>query len=300
MVTTDTQRTMGVRFAKAGKIQYFDPGDDEFENNDYVVADTANGVEIGWVVIAPDQVVMAKFKGALSAIVRKASPDDLQTRDRLSQRADELIQEAKSIARELRLRMKLVQAIFSLDETLVVVTYTAEDRVDFRQLIRRLGRTTDAKVELREVGPRDEAKVVDGIGRCGRTLCCSTWLTEFSPVTMKMAKEQDLPLSPPGLAGQCGRLRCCLRYEYDQYREMKRGLPKIGATINTSQGEAVVVVGHPLKQTVTVRLEEGGWTEISMAEIEKAAETPPPPPRPEKAPGPERAPRPPRRHRPRR
>ena len=293
MVTTDT-RTMGVRFAKAGKIQYFDPGDEEFETNDYVVADTANGVEIGWVVIAPDQVVMAKFKGALSAIVRKASPDDLQTRDRLSQRADELIQEAKSIARELRLRMKLVQAIFSLDETLVVVTYTAEDRVDFRQLIRRLGRATNAKVELREVGPRDEAKVVDGIGRCGRTLCCSTWLTEFSPVTMKMAKEQDLPLSPPGLAGQCGRLRCCLRYEYDQYREMKRGLPKIGATINTSQGEAVVVVGHPLKQTVTVRLEEGGWTEISMAEIEQAAETPPPPPRPESAP------RPPRRRRPRR
>ena len=200
MVTTDT-RTMGVRFAKAGKIQYFDPGDEEFETNDYVVADTANGVEIGWVVIAPDQVVMAKFKGALSAIVRKASPDDLQTRDRLSQRADELIQEAKSIARELRLRMKLVQAIFSLDETLVVVTYTAEDRVDFRQLIRRLGRATNAKVELREVGPRDEAKVVDGIGRCGRTLCCSTWLTEFSPVTMKMAKEQDLPLSPARARG---------------------------------------------------------------------------------------------------
>ena len=275
MVTTDTRRTMGVRFAKAGKIQYFDPGDETFETNDHVVGETANGLEIGWVVIAPDQVLMTKFKDTPPPIVRRASPEDLQMRDRLGRRADELLQEAKSIARELRLRMKLVQAVYSLDESLVVITYTAEDRVDFRQLLRRLGRTATAKVELREVGPRDEAKVVDGIGRCGRTLCCSTWLTEFSPVTMKMAKEQDLPLSPPGLAGQCGRLRCCLRYEYEQYRELKRGLPKIGATVKTSHGEAVVVVGHPLKQTVTVRLEEGGWTEVPMDEIERASAPPP-------------------------
>lgn len=270
MVTTEKPTTMGVRFAKAGKIQYFDAGDETFETNDYVVGETATGIEIGWVVIAPDQVLMTKFKDTPPPIVRKASPEDLRARDRLAQRADQLFQEAKSIVRELRLPMKVVQATFSLDEARVVVTYTAEDRVDFRQLLRRLGRTANARVELREVGPRDEAKVVDGIGRCGRTLCCSTWLTEFSPVTMKMAKEQDLPLSPPGLAGQCGRLRCCLRYEYEQYREMKRGLPKIGATVKTSHGEAVVVVGHPLKQTVTVRLEEGGWTEIPMAEIEQA------------------------------
>ncbi len=276
MVTTEKPKTMGVRFAKAGKIQYFDPGDETFETNDYVVGETATGIEIGWVVIAPDQVLMTKFKETPPPIVRKASPEDLQARDRLAQRADQLFQEAKSIVRELRLPMKVVQATFSLDEARVVVTYTAEDRVDFRQLLRRLGRTANARVELREVGPRDEAKVVDGIGRCGRTLCCSTWLTEFSPVTMKMAKEQDLPLSPPGLAGQCGRLRCCLRYEYDQYRELKRGLPKIGATVKTSHGDAVVVVGHPLKQTVTVRLEEGGWTEIPMAEIEQASAAPAP------------------------
>ncbi len=263
--------TMGVRFARASKIQYFDPGDEEFETNDYVVAETENGTEIGSVVIAPKQVVMTKFKEELPMVSRKASPEDLQTRDRLQKRSEELIQNTRRMVGEMKLEMKPVQAIFSLDESHVVVTYTSEDRVDFRRLLRQLGRDVNAKVELRQVGPRDEAKVIDGMGRCGRTLCCSTWLTEFAPVTMKMAKEQDLPLSPPGLAGQCGRLRCCLRYEYEQYRELKRGLPKIGATVNTSHGEAVVVVGHPLKQTVTVRLEEGGWTEVPMEELEAVA-----------------------------
>ena len=267
--------TMGVRFAKAGKVQYFDPADEEFETNDYVVAETGNGIEIGWVVIAPDQVVMAKFKETLPTVMRKASPEDLHSRDRLAKRAEELIRDTKEMVDEMRLDMKAVQAIFSLDEANVVVTYTSDDRVDFRQLLRRLGRKANAKVELRQVGPRDQAKVVDGMGRCGRTLCCSTWLTEFSPVTMKMAKEQDLPLSPPGLAGQCGRLRCCLRFEYEQYRELKRGLPKIGATVKTSHGNAVVVVGHPLKQSVTVRMEEGGWTEIPMAELDTVSDEPP-------------------------
>lgn len=109
-----------------------------------------------------------------------------------------------------------------------------------------------------------------GFGRCGRELCCSTWLTEFQPISIKMAREQDLPLSPPGLAGVCGRLRGCLRYEYEQYLELKRGLPKIGAQVTTSHGEAVVVVGHPLKQTITVHLEGGGWVEVPMAELEGA------------------------------
>ena len=156
--------TMGVRFARASKIQYFDPGDEEFETNDYVVAETENGTEIGSVVIAPKQVVMTKFKEELPMVSRKASPEDLQTRDRLQKRSEELIQNTRRMVGEMKLEMKPVQAIFSLDESHVVVTYTSEDRVDFRRLLRQLGRDVNAKVELRQVGPRDEAMVIDGMG----------------------------------------------------------------------------------------------------------------------------------------
>ena len=260
--------TVGVRFTKAGKIQYFDPGEDEdIDIDEYAVAETDRGLEVGWVVIAPKQVVMSKTKGPLPMLTRRATPDDLRTRDALKAKGAEVLQQCKELIAEFSLDMKPVEATFALDEARLTVTYTADERVDFRQLLRTLGRDMQAKIELRQIGPRDQAKVVDGMGRCGRTLCCSTWLTEFQPVTMKMAKEQALPLSPPGLAGQCGRLRCCLRYEYEQYRELKRGLPKIGTKVETSHGEAVVVVGHPLKQTVTVRLETGSWVEVPMDEL---------------------------------
>jgi cell fate regulator YaaT (PSP1 superfamily) len=262
---------VGVRFAKAGKIFNYDAGDEEFSSNDYIVVETDVGIELGYVVITPSQVVMTKFKGPLTPIVRRATPEDLQERDRLLGQAREMSNKCRELVKELDLPMKTVEAVFTLDGLHLVISYTADDRVDFRQLLRRLGRTVQAKVELRQIGPRDQTKVMDGLGRCGRTLCCSTWLVEFQPVTMKMAKEQDLPLSPPGLAGVCGRLRCCLRYEYDQYRELKRGLPKVGSTVQTGQGPAVVVVGHPLKQTITVRLENGTWVEVPMDELQEKA-----------------------------
>ena len=269
--------TLGVRFAKAGKIEYFNAGDETFELNEYIVARTPHGADLGWVVITPQQVLMAKTKAPLPRIARRATPDDVADRDRLKAKGSELIAECKTVARELNLAMKLVEANFALDGTQVDITYTSEDQVDFQSLLSRLSDTVDAKINMRQIGPRDEAKVVDGLGRCGLTLCCSTWLTEFQPVTMKMAKEQNLPLSPPGLAGQCGRLRCCLRYEYEQYRELKRGLPKIGSRVGTPHGGAVVVVGHPLKQTITVRVEESGvWTEVAMDEIGEAPPERPP------------------------
>ena len=262
---------VGARFAKAGKILNYDAGDEEFELNEYVVVETQVGLELGYVVITPSQVVMTKFKGPLPPIERRATPEDVQQRDQLKARAQEVSNTCRELVKELELPMKPVDALFTLDGQHLVISYTADDRVDFRQLLRRLGRTVQAKVELRQIGPRDQTKIMDGLGRCGRTLCCSTWLVEFQPVTMKMAKEQDLPLSPPGLAGVCGRLRCCLRYEYDQYRELKRGLPKIGSTVQTEHGPAVVVVGHPLKQTITVRLETGAWIDLSMDELQQKA-----------------------------
>lgn len=259
---------VGIRFVKAGKIHYFDPGDAEPGVGDYIVVETSHGQELGHVVLAPDQVLMSKMRDELPPIVRMATPDDLQERDRLKEKAGEALERSKVLVREMDLKMKPVEAYFTLDQAKLIVSYTSEERVDYRRVLNSLRTDIGGKVELRQIGPRDETKILGGLGRCGRSLCCSTWLTEFVPISMKMAKEQDLPLSPPGLAGVCGRLRCCLRYEYEQYRELKRGLPKIGAKVSTAQGEAVVVVGHPLKQTITVRLESGAWIEVAMDDLE--------------------------------
>jgi len=261
---------VGVRFVKAGKVFYYDPGDAALDVNDYAVVSTDQGEELGYVIIAPGQVIMSKFKGPLPPIVRRASPEDIQNRDRLKAQAQEALAECKAMVRELNLAMKPVDAQLTLDGGRLTITYASDDRVDFREVQRRLGDHYRSRIELRQIGPRDETKILDGVGRCGRTLCCSTWLVEFAPVTMKMAKEQNLPLSPPGLAGVCGKLRCCLRYEYEQYRELRRGLPKIGSTVMTANGPATVVVGHPLKQTITVRLESGAWAEVPMDELQGA------------------------------
>ncbi len=267
---------VGLRFIRAGKVQYFDPGEETFAPSEYAIVESDRGLEVGHVVIAPSQVLMQKTKGPLTKVVRKATPEDLANRDRNKTTAEEFYQEARAVVRELNIEMKIVEGFISLDGSRLTVTYTSEDRIDFRPFLQRLGAKFQGKIDLNQIGPRDHTKVLGGIGRCGRELCCSTWLTEFAPVTMKMAKEQDLPLSPPGLAGVCGRLRCCLRYEYEQYRELKRSLPKIGAKVTTSNGPGIVVVGHPLKQTVTVQLEAGSWAEVSMAELDGSA--PPPVP----------------------
>jgi cell fate regulator YaaT (PSP1 superfamily) len=256
---------------KAGKIQYFDPGDEEFAPGESAVAETERGLEAASVAIAPSQVLMQKTKGPLPKIVRKATPEDLAGRDRNKARAEELYNEARAAVRDLNLDMKIIEAFLDLTGARLTVSYTSEERIEFRPILQRLGAKHPGKIDLKQMGPRDHTKALGGMGRCGRELCCSSWLTEFAPVTMKMAKEQDLPLSPPGLAGVCGRLRCCLRYEYEQYRDLKQGLPKIGATVTTSNGPARVVVGHPLKQTVTVQLESGAWVEVSMAELDGTA-----------------------------
>ncbi len=263
---------VGVRFVRAGKIHYCDPGVAELEVNNFVVVETTHGLELGTVVISPDQVIMSKVRGdELPPVVRQATAEDIEGRDRLKEKAQDVMVRCREMVREMKLELKPVDAYFTLDSSRLIVSYTAEERVDHRSLQGKLRQEYGSKVDLREVGPRDQTKLMGGIGRCGRSLCCSTWLTEFSPISMKMAKEQDLPLSPPGLAGVCGRLRCCLRYEYEQYRELKRTLPKIGARVTTAHGDAVVVVGHPLKQTITVRLETGSWVEVSMEELETAS-----------------------------
>jgi len=163
--------------------------------------------------------------------------------------------------------MKLISAEYNLDASRLTIFFSAEGRVDFRELVRELSRSLKVRVEMRQVGPRDEAKLLGGFGRCGLPLCCASFLSEFNPVSIKMAKEQDLPLNPMKISGLCGRLLCCLGYEFEQYRSMKEKMPKEGQRISTAIGMANVVGGNPLEGTVLVELESGARVEISLAEI---------------------------------
>ena len=182
---------------------------------------------------------------------------------------DQAFKLARARSRELELGMKIVEAHYTFNQRRLTVTFGAEGWVDFRVLLRTLSSALRCRVELRQVGARDVAKLTGGIGRCGRVLCCSTWLTKFDAVGIRMAKEQALPISADGLAGACGRLRCCLRYEYEQYREINRALPRIGEEVGTPNGLATVIVGHRLRETVSVRYADDEVLEWPLAQVDR-------------------------------
>jgi len=243
---------VGVRFKEAGKIYYFDARAFELEAGSYVVVETSHGQEVGRVVIAPDQVIASEIKESLKPIIRVASPEDIEKGQALKKRASERLIQAREEAREEEAELVLVAGDYSLDESQLTFYFTAEDRVDFRPLARALSSRFGMKVQLLQIGDRDRAKMIDGIGRCGERLCCSSWLGTFPTVSIRMAKEQDLPLNPSKLSGACGRLLCCLTYEYEQYRELKGTLPKAGSRISTPSGPAKVLKINVPKETISL------------------------------------------------
>ncbi|MEX2159041.1 MAG: stage 0 sporulation family protein [Dehalococcoidia bacterium] len=247
---TEQRVPVGVRFKEAGKVYYFDAGGFDLDVGSYVVVETSHGQEVGRVVISPDQVIASEIKESLKPILRIASTEDLETAQALKKKASERLVSARQEAAEEGSRLVLVGGDYSLDETQLTFYFTAEDRIDFRELAKRLSARFGMKVQLLQVGDRDRAKLVDGIGRCGERLCCSSWLTTFPTVSIRMAKEQDLPLNPSKLSGACGRLLCCLTYEFEQYREIKGTLPKVGARISTPSGEARVLKINVPKETI--------------------------------------------------
>ncbi len=257
----------GIRFNRAGKIYSFDAGDIALAPGDYAVVKTTRGLELGHVVIAPGQVKDGGTGETLSPVVRKAEPEDIAKDKELEGKAEEALIECGKIITELNLPMKLLTAEYNLDSSRLTFLFSAEERVDFRELVRRLSGKFKVRVELRQVGSRDEAKLLGSYGRCGRELCCASFLTEFSPVSIKMAKEQDLPLNPMKISGACGRLMCCLSYEGEQYRAMKEKMPRIGQRVSTKMGEAVVVGNNPLKESVNVRLDTEATVELPLNEI---------------------------------
>ncbi|MFH1648035.1 MAG: stage 0 sporulation family protein [Chloroflexota bacterium] len=258
---------VGIRFKRAGKVYYFDANGIELEAGDYAVVTTSRGTEMGHVVIAPGQVLANDTGQSLSPVVRKAEPEDVARVEELDARAEEALIECGRMIGELKLPMKLLSAEYNLDGNRLTFLFSAEERVDFRELVRRLTGKFKMRVELRQVGSRDEAKLVGGFGRCGRPLCCSSFLTEFSPVSIKMAKEQQLPLNPMKISGVCGRLMCCLAYEGEQYRTMKQKMPKPGQRVSTQMGEATVVGINALKETVMVELESEARVELPLGEV---------------------------------
>jgi cell fate regulator YaaT (PSP1 superfamily) len=258
---------VGVRFKRAGRVYYFDPAGIDLEVNDSVVVKTARGLELGQVVIAPKQVVASKVDMSLKPVVRKAEPEDIKRAKELEDKETEALVECGKLVNELNLPMNLLSAEYNLDGSRLTILFSAAERVDFRELVRQLTKRFKVRVELRQIGPRDEAKLIGGFGRCGRPLCCMSFLSEFAPVSIKMAREQDLPLNPMKISGVCGRLLCCLVYESEQYRKMKEALPKQGQRVSTAMGEATVVGGNPLKATVMVELESQVSVELPLSEV---------------------------------
>lgn len=258
---------VGIRFKRAGKVYYFDPSDIELEIHDYVIVQTSRGLETGHVVIAPKQVLANEVTEPLRPVVRKAEPADVERAEELEARAEEALIECGKLIGELQLKMKLLSAEYNFEGNRLTFLFSAEKRVDFRELVKRLTSRLKTRIELRQVGSRDEAKLIGGFGRCGRSLCCCSFLSEFAPVSIKMAKEQNLPLNPMKISGACGRLMCCLGYESEQYHNMKEKLPKVGRQVATAMGNATVASCNPLKETVFVELESGATIELPLNEV---------------------------------
>jgi cell fate regulator YaaT (PSP1 superfamily) len=258
---------VGVRFKRAGKVYYFGPAGVNLKVYDYVVVQTAKGIELGQVTIAPKQVLASELTAELKPIVRRASEDDIKRAQDFATKEDNAMAECSKLITRLKLPMKLVSAEYNLDGSRLTFYFTAEERVDFRELVRELTGVFKTRIELRQIGPRDQAKLVGGLGRCGRGLCCGSFLTEFSPVSIKMAKEQDLPLDPMKISGVCGRLQCCLSYESAQYREAKASMPRKGQRVESPSGNGTVIGVSPLKDTVLVQLESGADAEFPVSQV---------------------------------
>ena len=259
-VTTTLEKIVtivGIRFRPAGRIYYFDPQGASYTTGQYVIVETVRGVEAGRVVIASKKLAERELSDSLKPVQRLANEDELRMMLSFKgKEKDTLVQCAQHIQQH-NLPMKLVEAEYTFDGSRLTFYFTADERVDFRALVRDLAATFRTRIELRQIGARDQAKLQGGVGMCGKTLCCSSWITDFGVVSIKMAKEQDLPLNPSKISGVCGRLLCCLAYENDNYIQAKQNMPQVGALLDTPGGQGKVVSINVPKESVEVMLESG-------------------------------------------
>ena len=248
-------KVISVKFKESGRAYYFDPKELEIKEGEFVIVETARGVECGEVVRSAHEIVSGSFPREIKPVIRLA--DGVDVRRMRQNRADEKATFElceKRIAAH-KLQMKLVDAEYTLDRSKLVFYFTADNRVDFRELVKDLASVFRARIELRQIGVRDEAKMIGGLGICGRPFCCAQFMDEFLPVSIKMAKTQNLSLNPTKISGTCGRLMCCLKYEQEAYSDLLRTTPKNGAVVNTPEGRGVVVDVNLLTGMLKVRMD---------------------------------------------
>lgn len=272
---------VGVRFKKAGKIYYFLPGEETLTIDDGVIVETARGVEYGTVVIGPKEVAKDSLVMPVKEVMRKATPKDLQQLEKNEEREEKAFAICLEKIAKRKLPMKLINVEYTFDMNKIVFFFTADGRIDFRELVKDLATVFRTRIELRQVGVRDEAKVLNGIGACGRPLCCSNFLGDFSPVSIRMAKDQNLSLNPTKISGVCGRLMCCLNYEDDLYKKggdlyVKKDRtpsprdvepPGIGKEVVTDEGIGKVLKVNYHKHTVKVQLEAGRTIDLRWSDV---------------------------------
>ncbi len=247
---------IGVRFKNTGKVYYFDPGQNQLEKGGLVVVETARGTECGEVVIPNKEVADSTIVKPLKPVLRLATPEDKRRAKENAEKEQRAMRVCQEKIAAHKLDMKLVDVEYTFDNSKILFYFTADGRVDFRDLVKDLASVFRTRIELRQIGVRDEAKMLGGLGICGRPFCCSQFLSDFQPVSIKMAKEQGLSLNPTKISGSCGRLMCCLKYEQDAYESLLRMTPKVGALVTTKEGKGVVCDANILTGVVKVRLDK--------------------------------------------
>lgn len=265
-------KVIGVRFRTAGKIYYFSPGKLEIEKGEQVIVETARGVEFGDVVMGPKEVEDEEIMQPLKAVIRIATDEDRRTEEKNRKKEKEAFEICLEKIKKHELEMKLIDAEYTFDNNKVLFYFTADGRIDFRELVKDLAAVFRTRIELRQIGVRDETKIRGGIGICGRELCCHTYLSEFAPVSIKMAKEQNLSLNPTKISGVCGRLMCCLTNEEETYEELNSRLPSVGDNVTTPEGlkgevQSLSVLRQLVKVIVTLENDEKEIREYRSDEL---------------------------------
>ncbi len=262
---------VGVRFKPVGKIYYFSPRGITFNEGESAIVETIRGVEYGDVVLTNRLIEKSDVPSDIKPIIRKATADDISQHEKNQQEIPEAIRLCEESIKTHNLDMKIIEAEYTFDRSKVLFYFISENRVDFRELVKDLASIFRMRIELRQIGVRDEAKVLNGIGICGRSLCCATFLGSFQPVTIKMAKDQSLSLNPTKISGVCGRLMCCLKYEEDTYKELNRENPNVGDIVKTEFGNGEVLNVYTLRQRVKVvvqsKTKESTVHELPVSEI---------------------------------
>ena len=259
-------KVIGIRFRKAGKVYYFSPGENEIKTGDHVIVETARGVEYGYVVLGTHEVDDKKVIQPLKSVIRMATPADEETERRNKEKEKEAFKVCVEKIKKHNLSMKLIDTEYTFDNNKVLFYFTADGRIDFRELVKDLASVFKTRIELRQIGVRDETKIVGGIGICGRPLCCASYLSEFIPVSIKMAKEQNLSLNPTKISGVCGRLMCCLKYEEDTYEELNGRLPNIDDGLK-GEVHSVSILRQLVKVIVTVNNDEKEIREYKVDQL---------------------------------